>query len=65
MLLMHQNTGKENRYRIFFWPYLSVYWEGLIEQIKKNLSYTLEETGYCLVYCLFIGNMAGKKSFEE
>ena len=42
-LLVHQNTGKENRYRNFFLLYLSVHWGDLIEQINKNLSYTLKE----------------------
>ena len=37
-----QNMGKENRYRKKFLLYLSVHWGDLIEQIKKNLSYTLK-----------------------
>ena len=35
MLLVHQNTEKENRYGKTFLLYLSVHWEDLIEQIKK------------------------------
>ena len=35
MLLVHQNTGKENRYGKNFLLYLSVHWGDLIEQIKK------------------------------
>ena len=35
MLLVHQNTGKENRYGKTFLLYLSVHWGDLIEQIKK------------------------------
>ena len=34
-VLVHQNTGKENRSREFFWLYLSVHWGDLTEQIKK------------------------------
>ena len=41
MLLVHQNTGKENRYGKTFLLYLSKHWRDLIEQIKKSLSYTL------------------------
>ena len=36
MLLVHQNTGKENRYgKNFFLLYLSVHWGDLIKQRKK------------------------------
>ena len=43
--LVHQNTGKENRYRKFFLLYLSVHWGDLIEQIKKEtLIYTLTKS---------------------
>ena len=38
MLLVHQNTGKENRYGKKFLLYLSVHWGDLIEQIKKKKS---------------------------
>ena len=41
MLLAHQNTRKENRYRKMFLLHLTAHWGDLIEQIKKNLSYTL------------------------
>ena len=34
-LLVHQNTGKENRYGKIF-ALRTVYWGDLIEQIKKN-----------------------------
>ena len=43
MLLVHQNTGKENRYGKTFLLHLSAHWGDLIEQMKKNLSYTLED----------------------
>ena len=40
--LVSQNTGKENRYRNFFFAGISVHLGDLVEQIKKkNLSYTL------------------------
>ena len=42
MLLAHENTGKENRYRKFFLLYLSVHWGDLIEQIKKSVIYSLK-----------------------
>ena len=41
-LLVHQNTGKENRYQKIVLLYLSLHWGDLIEQIKKDLSYTLK-----------------------
>ena len=43
MLLVHQNTGKENRYgKRTFLLYLSGHWGDLIEQIKKkSVIYTL------------------------
>ena len=40
---VHQNTGKENRYRKIFLLYLSVHWGDLIEKIrKKSVIYTLK-----------------------
>ena len=41
MLLLHQNTGMENRYGKTFLLHLSAHWGDLIEQIKKSLSNTL------------------------
>ena len=41
-LLVHQNTGKANRYRKSFLLCISVHWGDLIEQIKKkSVIYTL------------------------
>ena len=52
MLLVHQNTGKENRYRKSL--YLSVQWRDLIEQIKKkSVIYTLSNC--CSV--IILGNI--------
>ena len=39
--LVHQNTGKKNRYRIYFLLYLSLHCGDFIEQLKKHPSYTL------------------------
>ena len=38
-LLVHQNTGKENRYRKIILLCLSLHWGDLIEQIKKEICY--------------------------
>ena len=45
MLLVHQNTGKENRYGNKFFAVLVSTLGDFIEQIKKSVIYTLRDIG--------------------
>ena len=52
MLLVHQTTGKENRYWNIFLLFLSVYCSDFIEQIKKLVIYTLSVHLCHATYCV-------------
>ena len=57
MLLVHQDTGKENRYRKIFLLHLSAHWGDLIEQIKKSVIYALRTQHHCSFHCsLYVCN---------